>query len=87
VMEKASNVVVCPMDLMRSDIWSWDAIDQLLTGQKVINTNPYLLLDDKNNLVFSKQKIIVDGIENTFIIMTEAGLYVAKKWNSQTLHR
>lgn len=87
VMEKASNVVVTPMNLMRSDIWSWDAINQLLIEEKVVNTNPHLLLDDKNNLVFGKQKIIIDGIENAFVIMTEDGLYVAKKWNSQTLRK
>lgn len=87
VMEKAANVVVSPMNLMWSDIWSWNAIYQLLVEQKVANMNPYLFLDDKNNLVFGKQKIIVDGIENTFVIMSEDGLYIAKKWNSQTLRR
>ena len=87
VMEKASNVVVIPMNVMRSDIWTWDAIDQLLVQQKVVNTNPYLSIDDKNNLVFSKQKIIVDGIENTFVIIAESWLYLAKKWNSQALRK
>lgn len=87
VMEKASNVLVCPMHLMRSDIWSWDAIDELLAEQKVSNTNPYLLTDDQNNLVFSQKKIIVDGIKDSFIIISEDWAYVAKKWHSQSLRK
>lgn len=85
IMEKAKNVMVCPMDLLRSDIWSRDAVEELLIQQKVINTNPYLMNDDKNNLIFSQKKVIVDGIENSFVIVSEAGVYVAKKWNSQAI--
>ena len=72
VMEKASNITMCPMDVTWSDIGSRDAISELLVQQKVVNTNPYLINDDKNNLVFSKRKLIIDAITDSFIILSEA---------------
>ena len=60
------------MDVTWSDIGSRDAISELLVQQKVVNTNPYLINDDKNNLVFSKRKLIIDAITDSFIILSEA---------------
>jgi mannose-1-phosphate guanylyltransferase/mannose-6-phosphate isomerase len=85
VMEKASDVLVCPMHLMWSDIWSRDAIDELLIQHEALNTNPFLVRDNQNNLIFSQKKCIVNGISDSFIITSEAWTYAAKKWNSQAL--
>jgi len=69
IMEKVTNVVVCPMDLFWSDIGSWDAVDEIINQNQIKNYNPYLKVDQNNNMIYSKEKVIVDGVQNSFVII------------------
>ena len=88
VMEKTNKSVVVPMNLNRSDLWSWDSVRQ--NGKKDENSNVInwnvKAKDIHNNLIISNKKnIVLDGVDNLLIIENETWLYIAQKGRSQNI--
>ncbi|MFT4925949.1 MAG: mannose-1-phosphate guanylyltransferase/mannose-6-phosphate isomerase, partial [Phenylobacterium sp.] len=82
VMEKASNVMVVPMNAGWNDIGSWSSLWEISDkdADNNVHIGDVISIDSNNNLVHSGQKLIATiGIENVVIIETKDALLVANK--------
>lgn len=82
VMEKANNVKVIKSDFKWDDVGSWLSLSRI---NKVDNNKNYiegnaLVLDSKNSIVSSKDKLIaVLGIDNIVVVDTEDATLITTK--------
>lgn len=86
VMEKCSEVYTIRSDFGWNDIGSWDEIYNISEKDKDGNVKKAkaVLIDTKNTLVMSEQKVIAAiGVEDLLIIDSEDGLLICKKGESQ----
>lgn len=86
VMERCSEVYTIRSDFGWNDIGSWDEIYNISEKDKDGNVKKAksVLIDTKNTLVMSEQKVIAAiGVEDLLIIDSEDGLLICKKGESQ----
>ena len=90
VMEKATNVVVVPMDAGWNDLGSWNSLWEI--SEKDINNNAYIgdviSINCENNLVHSTDKLVTTiGLKNIVIVETSDALLVANKDDVQDVKK
>jgi len=86
LLEKAQNVVVCPVPVSWSDIGSWENVYEMLDKDKNQNVKIGQVVDiaTKNCLIFGGKRVISTlGLEDLVIIDTDDALLIAKKSQSQ----
>jgi mannose-1-phosphate guanylyltransferase len=87
VMEMATKVCVIEADFNWSDVGSWEAVYNL--SQKdhennVIEAFNKVLLDSRNNYIFSSKKIVATvGVRDLVVVDTDDALLICKKEESQ----
>jgi mannose-1-phosphate guanylyltransferase/mannose-6-phosphate isomerase len=86
LMEKAKNLVVCPLPVEWSDVGSWDSVYELMEKdehQNAVQGN-VVTVDTKNSLILGSKKLISTvGIEDLLIVETDTALFISKKGRSQ----
>jgi mannose-1-phosphate guanylyltransferase len=87
VMEEASKVCVIEADFNWNDVGSWEAVYNITekdSCNNAIEAPKNIVLDSKNNYIFSDKKMIAAvGVEDLVIVDTEDALLVCKKEKSQ----
>ena len=87
VMEVATKVCVIEADFSWNDVGSWEAVYNLSDKDQednAIEASNNVLLDSKNNYIFSTKKIVAAvGIENLVVVDTDDALLICKKDESQ----
>lgn len=88
VLEKSSNILVCPVAINWSDVGSWDSIYKV--GEKDEKNNLFIgdvvEINSKGNFVYSSDKLtaLVD-VENLVVISTKDAVLVADKSASENV--
>jgi len=85
VMEQSKKVKVIPSNIDWSDLGSFDALYEELPKDSNGNTqtNNYISIDSKNNLVLSEKMVATIDLEELIIIDTDDALLISKKGSSQ----
>lgn len=87
VMQEAPNVFVIPGDFTWNDVGSWDVVAFLMPKDdhgNSIEAKEKIILDSKNNYVYSPSKVVgMIGMEDVIIIDVEDAMLVCKKGRSQ----
>ena len=86
VMEKSDKVAVIPIDIIWSDIGSWDSVYEI--SQKDENNNVkignVLDIDTKNSLIIGKERLIAAvGIDDLMIVETDDAIVILKREEGQ----
>lgn len=90
IMEKASNVVVIPMNPGWSDIGAWDALHELKATPEDNNTThgDVILHNTHDSLIHSESRLVAAvGVENLIIVETEDAVLVADRHKAQETKR
>lgn len=86
VMEKSSDISVIPLNLLWSDVGSWDSFYEALEkdSNQNVKIGNVLDIDTKNSLVIGEKRLIATvGMEDVVIIETEDAIFFGKKGESQ----
>lgn len=86
VMEKTDKAIVLPMDVIWSDVGSWDSVYEVLDKDKNYNVKIGNIIDieTKNSLIMGNERLIATiGIEDMLIIETPDTILIAKKGKGQ----
>ncbi|MBK3333189.1 mannose-1-phosphate guanylyltransferase/mannose-6-phosphate isomerase [Persephonella atlantica] len=86
IMEKTDKALVLPLDIMWSDVGSWDSVYEVLDKDKNENVKIGNVLDinTKNSLIFGNKRLISTiGLEDLIIVETDDVLLIAKKGEGQ----
>lgn len=86
VMEKTSKAAVLPLDIMWSDVGSWDSVYEILDKDKNGNAKVgnVVEIDTRNSLIIGEKRVISTiGLEDFIIVDTDDVLLVAKKGEGQ----
>ncbi len=86
LMEKTERAYVMPLNILWSDIGSWDSVYEM--GEKDQNRNVKTgnvhTVDTTDSLIFGTKRLISTiGLEDMLVVDTEDALFVAKKGHSQ----
>ncbi|MEM3503861.1 MAG: mannose-1-phosphate guanylyltransferase/mannose-6-phosphate isomerase [Nitrososphaeria archaeon] len=88
VMEKSKKVVVIPMDILWSDIGSWDSFYEI----KEHDENGNVLIGDveavdvRNSLLYANDRLVaVIGLENLIVVETDDAILITKLGNGQSV--
>jgi mannose-1-phosphate guanylyltransferase len=90
VLEKASNVLVVPIDVGWHDVGSWSALDDLLPRKEGDNVGvgELIAIDSRGCVVYSPKKLVATvGLEDVVIVETEDALLVCRKDQAQDVRR
>ena len=84
VLEKSEDVYVIPSNFGWDDVGSWEAIDRYrqkdVMGNILVGNSK--MLNAKNNLVISStQDIVVDGLDDIYIIENDGKILVGRRSN------
>lgn len=86
LMEKSKNIAVIPLDLVWSDMGTWDSVFEIMDKDKNQNVkigNVYDI-DTKNSLIIGGKRLISTiGLENILVVETEDAIFIGKKGDSQ----
>ena len=86
IMERATDVVVLPVDIGWSDIGSWASLAEILPAGEAGNTTigQHVEFDTRNTLIFGGRRLVATvGLENMVIVDTEDALLVCPKDRAQ----
>ena len=87
VMEKSKNIAVIPVDIVWSDVGSWDSLYDVLDKDNKGNAKVgnVVDIDTENSLVFGDSKRIVStiGLKDLIIVDTDDVVLIAKRGESQ----
>lgn len=86
IMEKTSKSVVIPLDIVWSDVGSWDSIYEVLDKDENNNVKVgnVIDIDTKNSLIFSSERLVTSiGIDNIIVVETPDTILVTKKGEGQ----
>ena len=86
VMEKTDRAVVLPMNIMWSDVGSWDSVYEVLDkdDNQNVKIGNVIDIDTKNSLIMGDERLIATiGIEDMFIVETPDTILIAKKGEGQ----
>ena len=90
VMEKTNKAVVLPLDIMWSDVGSWDTYYEIMKKDEDGNVKlgNVIDIDTKNSLILSNKRVITTiGIENLIVIETDDVLLIAKRGEGQKVRK
>jgi mannose-1-phosphate guanylyltransferase len=93
IMEGARNVAVIPAkDLEWSDVGAWDALYELLPSGEdgnIVKGGQQILVDSKDNLVFSNQErlIVAIGVDDLIVVDTGDVVMVCHKEQAQKVRQ
>ncbi|WP_297712695.1 mannose-1-phosphate guanylyltransferase [Clostridium sp.] len=88
VLEKSSDIYVIPSDFGWDDVGSWEAIERYrkCDKNKNIHIGDITALNSKNNLIVSSNnKIIIDGLDDIYVIENDGKIVVGKKDRISTI--
>ena len=86
VMEKTDKAVILPMNIMWSDVGSWDSAYEVLDKDENQNVKigNVIDIDTKNSLIMGDERLIATiGIEDMLIVETPDTILIAKKGEGQ----
>jgi len=86
IMEKATDVVVIPLNIGWSDIGSWSSLANLLSKDDVENVviGNHLSLDTSGSFIFGDKRVIATiGLRDIIIVDTDDALLVCTKKTDQ----
>jgi mannose-1-phosphate guanylyltransferase/mannose-6-phosphate isomerase len=86
VMEKTDRAVVLPLDVIWSDVGSWDAFYEVMEkdGNGNVKVGNVIDIDTRNSLILGNRRVVSTiGLEDLIIIETDDVLLIAKKGRGQ----
>ncbi|ADY73997.1 mannose-1-phosphate guanylyltransferase/mannose-6-phosphate isomerase [Desulfurobacterium thermolithotrophum DSM 11699] len=86
VMEKTDKAVVLPLDIIWSDVGSWDAFYEVMEKDENgnVKVGNVIDIDTKDSLILGNKRVVSTiGIENLMIVETDDVLLIAKKGEGQ----
>jgi mannose-1-phosphate guanylyltransferase/mannose-6-phosphate isomerase len=86
LMEKTPNIALVPLNLVWSDIGSWDSVFDVLEKDenRNVKVGNVLTIDTKNSLVIGNKRLIsLVGLEDMLVVETEDALFIGRKGESQ----
>ncbi len=86
VMEKTDKAVVLPLELLWSDVGSWDSIYDVMNKDenKNVKTGKVIDIDTKNSLIIGDERLIATiGVNDLIIVETPDVVMIAKKGEGQ----
>jgi mannose-1-phosphate guanylyltransferase/mannose-6-phosphate isomerase len=90
IMEKTDKVALVPMELIWSDLGSWDSFYEVREKDEYGNVvlGDVYTLDTKNSLIFSNKRLVsVIGIEDAIIIETDDAILISKRGKGQEVKK
>ncbi len=89
VMESAGNVCVVKANFEWNDLGSWEAVYNISPKDKnrnVIHGHGSILINSKNNYLYSKDKVIAAvGIEDLIVVEMDDAILICRKEDSQNV--
>lgn len=90
VLEKSRKIFVIPSEIGWDDIGTWNAVERY--GKKDIKDNIIIgnvkQFESSNNIIISSNKpIILDGVENLYIIESDENIVVGDKSKLSTINK
>ena len=88
VMEKTDKAVVLPLDIMWSDVGSWDSVYEVSEkdGNQNVKIGNVIDIDTKNSLIMGDKRLIATiGLEDLIIVETPDAIVIAKKGEGQKI--
>lgn len=87
VMERTTKAMVIPLDVLWSDVGSWDSVYDILHRDESGNSTKgsVLLCDTQNSLLINKtdRPMAAIGLKDVIAVQTEDGLLIASRGQSQ----
>jgi len=86
VMEKSKKAAVLPIDILWSDVGSWDSLHEVIApdGDDNVKVGDVLALDTKRTIIMGEKRLISTiGLKDIIIIDTPDALLVAKRGQAQ----
>lgn len=88
IMEKSDKIAVLPIDVMWSDIGSWDSMYDVMEKDENgnVKVGNIIEIDTKNSLIIGDKKLIATmDVEDIIIIETGDALVITKRGKSQKI--
>ncbi len=86
VMEKSKKAAVLPIDILWSDVGSWDSLHEVIPpdGDGNVKVGDVLALDTKKTIVMGEKRLISTiGLKDLIIIDTTDALLIARRGQAQ----
>lgn len=86
IMEKSSDVLVCPLAISWSDVGCWDSVYDVMQKDQDQNVKigQVLAIDTTNSLIIGGKRIISTiGLDDLLIVETDEAVLISKKGESQ----
>jgi mannose-1-phosphate guanylyltransferase/mannose-6-phosphate isomerase len=86
VMEKTGKAAVLPLDIVWSDVGSWDAFYDVMEKDENgnVKTGNVVSIDTKDSLILANKRLVSTiGLENLMIVETDDVLLVAERGKGQ----
>jgi mannose-1-phosphate guanylyltransferase/mannose-6-phosphate isomerase len=86
VMEKSRKAAVLPIDILWSDVGSWDSLDEVIKpdGDGNVKVGDILALDTRRTIMMGEKRLISTiGLKDLIIIDTTDALLIAKRGQAQ----
>jgi mannose-1-phosphate guanylyltransferase/mannose-6-phosphate isomerase len=86
IMEKCDSVAVLPLDVMWSDVGSWDSFFDVLDKDqnKNVKIGNVMDVDTSNSLILAQDRLVATiGLEDLMIVDTPDAVLIAKRKESQ----
>ena len=86
LMEKSSNIAICPMDLSWSDVGSWDNVYEIMDKDQNRNVTigNVIGIETEDSLIIGGKKLISTiGLKDMLVVETDEAIFIAKKGHSQ----
>lgn len=86
VMEKSKKAAVLPIDILWSDVGSWDSLHEVIPpdGDGNVKVGDVLALDTKKTIVMGESRLISTiGLKDLIIVDTTDALLIAKRGEAQ----
>lgn len=89
LMEKSKTVSVLPSTFQWSDLGNWDSVYKSLTTVENKNVHPgrSKVVDGKGNLILSKQKFVLFGVDDLVVVESQGQVLVTKRDKASELKR
>lgn len=86
VMERSRRAAVLPIDILWSDVGSWDSLPEVITPDRDgnVKVGDVLALDTKNTIVMGENRLISTiGLKDLIVIDTTDALLIARRGQAQ----
>lgn len=86
VMEKSKKAAVLPIDLLWSDVGSWDSLPEVIKpdGDGNVKVGDVLALDTKRTIVMGEKRLISTiGLKDLIVVDTPDALLIARRGQAQ----